>query len=116
MAEIVGWAQPSEEDAVSIFATFGPVDMTRDEYRRVGERLPDPPEGRDYHVCSGEDGALYFAEVWESREAMDRHGERLTPVLQALFGAERFADTEPNGYAEREVVGVHRPGEPARFS
>jgi hypothetical protein len=114
MAEIVGWAQPSEEDAVSIFVTFGPVDMTRDEYWRVGERLPDPPEGRDYHVCSGEDGALYIAEVWDSQDAMNRHGERLGPVLQDIFGDKGFTDAEPNGYAEREVVGIHRPGELAK--
>ena len=66
---------------MSIFVSFGPVDMTREEYLRVGDRLPDPPEGRDYHVCSGEDGALYFAEVWSSEEAMHAHDERLGPAL-----------------------------------
>jgi len=95
---------------VAIFVSFGPVDMTREEYRRVGERLPEPPEGRDYHVCAGDDGALYLTEVWASREAMDRHGERLWPVLEELFGAGRFPN-EPPGYVEREVVGVHRPGQ-----
>jgi hypothetical protein len=95
---------------VSIFVSFGPVEMTREEYLRVGDRLPDPPEGRDYHVCAGEDGALYFAEVWESREAMESHDERIGSVLAALYGTERFE--EPQGYAVRDVVAIHRPGEP----
>src|SRR3954454_13289092 len=73
--------------------------MAREEYLKVGDRLPEPPEGRDYHVCAGDDGALYFVEVWESAEAMDAHNERLGPVLQDLYGAERFVDTEPEGYA-----------------
>ena len=96
---------------MSILVTFGPIEMTREEYLRVGDRLPDPPDGRDYHVCAGDDGALYFVEVWESAEAMDAHGERLGPVLEELYGAERFDDTEPEGYAVRRVIAIHRPGE-----
>ena len=96
---------------MSLLVSFGPVEMTREEYLEVGDRLPDPPDGRDYHVCAGDDGALYFVEVWESAEAMDAHNERLLPVLEDLFGAERFADTEPRGFATRDVVAVHPPGE-----
>jgi len=32
-------------------------------------------------------------------------------VLEELYGAERFDDTEPEGYAVRTVIAIHRPGE-----
>src|SRR5688500_7609445 len=54
---LVRWRSPERRSVVSILVTFGPVEMTREEYLKVGDRLPDPPEGRDYHVCAGDDGA-----------------------------------------------------------
>jgi hypothetical protein len=60
-----------------ICVTFGPAPVTRTQYYAVGEKLPHPPEGRDYHVCYGEDGALYITEVWQSEEDMERPSKAL---------------------------------------
>ena len=89
-----------------ICVTFGPVPMTRAQYHAIGERIPEPPDGRDYHVCSGEDGALYVMEVWSSDEDLDRHNEALAEVLADVLEA-------PMGLnrTTRPVVGIHRPGE-----
>ncbi len=85
---------------MSIVVSFGPIELSTEEYLQVGDRLPDAPKGRDYHVCSGQDGALYIVEVWDSREAMEAHMERLVPVLHELYGPERFQ----LDFAIRDVV------------
>jgi len=85
---------------MSIVISLGPIDLSIDEYLQVGDRLPYAPRGRDYHVCSGQNGALYILEVWDSREAMDAHMERLVPVLHELYGPERFQ----LDFAIRDVV------------
>ena len=41
----------------------------------------DAPDGRDYHVCFGEDGNLRVSEIWDSREQFAAFGERLMPIL-----------------------------------
>ena len=90
-----------------ICVTFGPVPISREQYYAVGETLTEAPEGRDYHVCSGEDGALVITEVWDSREHLDRHSEALAPVLAGLFGGAPYQVE----WVARRVVGIHRPGE-----
>jgi hypothetical protein len=94
------------ESAV-ICVTFGPVPMTRAQYHAIGERIPAPPDGRDYHVCYGEDGALYVTEVWASEQDLHRHNEALAEVL-----AEVFDEPVALNRTTRPVVGIQRPGEP----
>jgi hypothetical protein len=90
-----------------ICLTFGPVPISRAQYYAVGEKLPEAPAGRDYHVCCGEDGALFITEVWESREHLDRHSEALAPVLAESFGGDPYTVES----AARRVVGIQRAGE-----
>ena len=89
-----------------ICVTSGPLPITRAEYYAVGEEMPDPPEGRDYHVCHGEDGALFVTEVWESEEHLMRHNQALARVLAGAFG-------DPFGSERtwRPVVGIQRRDE-----
>ena len=86
-----------------ICVTFGPVPMTRAQYHAIGERIPAPPDGRDYHVCYGEDGALYVTEVWASEQDLHRHNEALAEVFDEPVALNRTT---------RPVVGIQRPGEP----
>jgi hypothetical protein len=89
-----------------ICVTSGPLPITRAQYYEIGEEIPDPPEGRDYHVCHGDDGALFITEVWESEEHLMRHNESLAEVLAGAFG-------DPFGSERtwRPVVGIQRRGE-----
>jgi hypothetical protein len=89
-----------------ICVTYGPVPVTKAQYGEVAERLPEPPEGRDYHVCYGEDGALSVTEVWESEEHLDRHNQALEAVLADLFEEPLMIEA-----TIRPVIGIHRPGE-----
>ena len=89
-----------------IYVEDGPMPITKAQYADVGQRLPDPPEGRNYHVCSGEDGALFVTEVWESEQHLERHSKALLAVLGDVFG--EIPEVEPT---IRPVVGIHRPGE-----
>ena len=89
-----------------IYVEDGPMPITKAQYADVGQRLPDPPEGRNYHVCSGEDGALFVTEVWESEQDLERHSTALAAVLGDVFG--ETPEIEPT---IRPVAGIHRPGE-----
>src|SRR5688500_2112328 len=42
------------------------------------------PAGRLYHVCFGDTDNLRVSDIWESREAFDRFGETLIPIMQDL--------------------------------
>jgi len=90
-----------------ICVTFGPVPMTREQYHAIGEQIPEPPDGREYHVCYGEDGALYVTEIWSSERDLHRHNAALAEVLVDVFD-------EPVALnrTTRPVVGIQRPGEP----
>ena len=94
---------------MSILLSFGPVPMSREEYLSVGDRIPEPPEGRDYHVCAGEDGALYITEVWDSEEHVRAWDEKLGPVLREVFP--HMEDPLEDDRVRRPVVAVHRRGE-----
>jgi hypothetical protein len=71
-------------EAVSVFASWGPINMTVRQYDMVGERLPDPPEGRELHIASGSDGAMYISEIWDSEEQAEAFSRRLLPVLEEV--------------------------------
>jgi hypothetical protein len=70
---------------MSILARFQPANLTSELYEDVNRRLDDaglnPPDGRELHVCFGDEGQLRVSEVWESREKMDAFGEKLMPIL-----------------------------------
>ena len=92
--------------AAMIYVEYGPMPVTKVHYPEVGQRLPDPPEGRDYHVCAGEDGASFVTEVSESEQHLGRHSTALAAVLGDVFG--ETPEIEPT---IRPVAGIHRPGE-----
>ncbi len=90
-----------------ICVTFGPVPMTREQYHAIGERIPEPPDGREFHVCYGEDGALYVTEIWSSEQDLHRHNADLAEVL-----ADVFDEPVALNRTTLPVVGIQRPGEP----
>jgi hypothetical protein len=75
-------AKPTRGEAVSVFASWGPIKMTVEQYDMVGERLPDAPDGRELHIASGDDGAMYVAEIWDSEEQAEAFSRSLLPVLE----------------------------------
>ena len=42
------------------------------------------PAGRLYHVCFGDTDNLRVSDIWESREAFEKFGETLRPIMQDL--------------------------------
>ena len=42
------------------------------------------PAGRIYHVCFGDPANLFVSDIWESREAFEKFGETLRPLMQDL--------------------------------
>ena len=42
------------------------------------------PAGRLYHVCFGETDNLRVSDIWDSREAFEKFGETLRPLMQDL--------------------------------
>lgn len=42
------------------------------------------PAGRIYHVCFGDTGNLRVSDIWDSREAFEKFGETLRPLMQEL--------------------------------
>ncbi len=72
---------------MSIVVRFNPASMTAAKYDEVVRREEVegefPPDGRDYHVCFGSEGNLRVSEIWDSREQLEAHVERLMPILAA---------------------------------
>jgi hypothetical protein len=42
------------------------------------------PAGRIYHVCFGDSENLRVSDIWDSREAFEKFGETLRPIMQTL--------------------------------
>jgi hypothetical protein len=42
------------------------------------------PAGRIYHVCFGDTDNLRVSDIWESREAFEKFGETLRPIMQDM--------------------------------
>jgi hypothetical protein len=82
--------------------------MTRQEYNEIGEKLPYAPEGRAYHFCAGEDGALYFTEFWESEEHLTAHLERVGALFHEITGPPK---NEEGDLVVRPVLSVLLPGD-----
>jgi hypothetical protein len=70
---------------MSVVVRFTPAGLTAEQYGRAVRMLEDqgafPPDGLDYHVCFGTDGALLVSEIWDSEEQFEEFGKLLTPVL-----------------------------------
>lgn len=62
--------------------------MTAAKYDEVVKRLEQAgagsPAGRQYHVCFGDKDNLRVSDIWDSREAFDRFGQTLRPIMQEL--------------------------------
>ena len=71
---------------MAIAVSFPPTEMTTEQYDETIKRLEYagalPAPGMLYHVCFGDSANLQVGEVWESREAFDKFGEVLMPILK----------------------------------
>lgn len=88
---------------MSILVRFtGTPSVTGEKYDETLRRLESegdfPPEGMEYHVAFESGGSFRVSEIWDSREQMERFGERLMPIL---------ADAGIELAGEPEVVEVH---------
>ena len=63
---------------MSILVSFGPASDDRAQYDEATSKLEEagiwPPDGLDYHVCFGTDGALRVHEAWDSRPPAGTEG------------------------------------------
>ena len=85
---------------MSVLIRFAPSSLTAEQYDEGIGRLSEgewPPDGLDYHVCFGSEGALKVSEIWDSREQLEAFGERLMPILADI-------GIEPG---EPEIVEIH---------
>ena len=68
---------------------FQPDSFSTDRYDEVIRRLDaagaGSPPGRSYHFAlTGADGSVQVFDVWESREAFEKFGEALLPIMSEL--------------------------------
>ena len=82
---------------MSIAVRFHPKNLTVEQYEEVVRREETtgrfPPEGREHHVCFGQDGDLRVSEIWASVEQLQAYGEVLMPIL-AEVGVQMAAEPE----------------------
>jgi hypothetical protein len=73
---------------MSTVARFYPESLTGAQYDEVHQRLEEagqwPPDGLEYHVCSGSEGQLTVSEIWSSREQFEAFGVHLQPILDEV--------------------------------
>ncbi len=71
---------------MAIAVSFPPSGTTTEKYDETIKRLEEagalPAPGMLYHVCYGDPANLQVGEVWESREAFEKFGEVLMPMLK----------------------------------
>ena len=62
--------------------------FTATKYDELVKRLDaagaGSPAGRLYHVCFGDTDNLRVSDIWESREAFEKFGESLRPLMQEM--------------------------------
>jgi hypothetical protein len=88
---------------MSILARFTAAPgVTTQQYdeslRRLEESGDFPPDGMEYHVAFTSGGNFRVSEIWDSREQLERFGQRLMPLLNEM-GIELAG--------EPEIVEVH---------
>jgi hypothetical protein len=70
---------------MAIAMYFNPPSFNAAQYDDVDAALDEAgartPPARTVHVCFGEGENLQIFDVWESREAFDKFGETLMPIL-----------------------------------
>ena len=73
---------------MAIAVRFGGEPMSREKYDEVRKRLEDagdwPAPGLIFHAAHGGSEVDEVFEVWESREAMERFGSKLMPLLDEV--------------------------------
>lgn len=83
---------------------FAPQGMTTAKYEDCIKRLEQAgagsPEGRLYHVCFGDPNNLRVSDIWESREAFERFGQTLKPILADLG----FDTVEPEFFEVHNII------------
>jgi quinol monooxygenase YgiN len=69
-----------------VLARFTADNVTSEQYDETLSRLEKSgdwlPEGLEYHVAFRSNGSFRVSEIWDSREQLDAHAERLMPVLK----------------------------------
>jgi hypothetical protein len=88
---------------MSILARFTAAPgVTTQQYdeslRRLEESGDFPPDGMEYHVAFTSGDNFRVSEIWDSREQLERFGQRLMPLLNEM-GIELAG--------EPEIVEVH---------
>ena len=73
---------------MAIIVHFSPSGLDQSTYddaiRRLDKAGEGSPAGRLYHCCYDAGGALKVVEVWESQQALERHGQTLMPILKSV--------------------------------
>ena len=64
------------------------TDFTAANYDELIKKLEaagaGSPAGRTFHVCFGDPNNLRVSDIWESREAFEKFGETLRPIMQSM--------------------------------
>jgi len=62
--------------------------FTAEKYDELVKKLEaagaGSPAGRLYHVCFGDTNELRVSDIWDSREAFEKFGETLRPLMQEM--------------------------------
>jgi hypothetical protein len=73
---------------MAISVRFADEPTSREKYDEVLKRLEDggdwPPPGLIFHAAQGGSNVEEVFEVWESREAFERFGSTLMPLLDEV--------------------------------
>ncbi len=72
--------------AISVY--INPASATAAQYDEIIRRLDaagaGKPAGRLYHACFGSGDKLQVFDIWESRQAFDKFGETMMPIVQEV--------------------------------
>ncbi|GAA5011090.1 hypothetical protein [Actinopolymorpha pittospori] len=73
---------------MQVLYRFAPPGFTYEQYDKIVQLMDDAgwgsPEGRRYHVCYGESGALQVVDVWDSEQHLRAFYEALFPILHKV--------------------------------
>ena len=81
--------------------------VSREEYDRIDQAIPDEPEGLIVHTASEKDGRIRVVDIWESKDAYQRfERETLMPAIQGVVEAPQGG---PPPMDEFEIYNIRRP-------
>jgi hypothetical protein len=73
---------------MAIIVHFSPAGLNTSKYddaiRRLEQAGEGSPPGRLYHCVYDSGGPLKVVEVWDSQQSLERHGQVLMPILNAV--------------------------------